>query len=86
MEKMTRSGCPLNADYIIGYYGGDYMADPIANLFGSYARMWYEDEDGKVILRLYYRRDAQCVWSIWRGYMQMALSIRSLQCAIRRNW
>ncbi len=42
-------GLPLNADYIIGYYGGDYMADPIANLFGSYARMWYEDEDGKVI-------------------------------------
>ena len=42
-------GLPLNPDFIIGSYGNDYVADPIANLFGSYARMWYEQEDGSII-------------------------------------
>ncbi|MBQ8952676.1 MAG: extracellular solute-binding protein [Clostridia bacterium] len=41
-------GLPLNTN-IIGRYGSDYMADPIANAMGSYARMWYEGEDGKVV-------------------------------------
>lgn len=47
--KADTIGLPLNADYILGKYGTDYVADPIANLFGSYARTWYAQEDGTVI-------------------------------------
>lgn len=41
-------GLPLNSDYIIGEFGADYVADPIANLMGAYARQWYRDENGQL--------------------------------------
>ena len=34
-------GLPLDKKYIIGQTQTDYIASPIANLMGSYARIWY---------------------------------------------
>ena len=42
-------GLPLDSTYIIGKFGRDYVADPIANSMGSYARQWYLGDDGKVV-------------------------------------
>lgn len=41
-------GFTLSED-IIGTFGADYVANPIAGVFKSYARMWYQQEDGTVV-------------------------------------
>ena len=38
-------GLPLNKTYIIGRTNTDFIASPIANLVGSYARIWFMKDD-----------------------------------------
>lgn len=47
-EKDT-IGLPLDSTYIMGNFGRDFGADPIANYMGSYARQWYLDDNGEVV-------------------------------------
>ena len=42
-------GMTMDPTYMIGRYQSDYEWDRVCNLMGSYPRMWYEGEDGKVV-------------------------------------
>lgn len=42
-------GLTLNSDIFSNGTGGDHIANPIANYFGAYPEMWYQQDDGSVI-------------------------------------